>query len=276
MDQQEQAMRNVLSAHKVGNAIIPLVKAIESNKRTRDIENICLSDCVAHVVQVSTQIMLDMKESGVDIDDSNIFLDKLMNVLSRLLANEMILYGNRHLDIFVDEIKKVFVEHEHLLRGDLVGDVTQFKDLNENTETEPRETLPQAVAELIVSSITELVQPVWLFHNNLYVSGFIDLDTLSSLNSKVSKFLILLTQSIHKETGGGSSHLDASLFLMSCRLCAVSLDGFQKKLIKKSKDIEDYIENPLLYLDKIKGMFFVNYSSVSKETKNVLDSLGLN
>jgi len=274
---QEIAIRKLVSAHKVGNAIVPLLKAVEHNKRTREIEHMCISQLVKHVVEMATTIILAVR--GFDqTESSDDLLDKIINILSRVLSNEIILYNNPSLEIFVDEIIKVLVEHNELLGGDLVGEKTLFKDVNEPTSEQPENTsqvTSQAMVEVVIASVTEMFHPVWLFHNNLYVSGFISIEQLSELNTKVSSYLMMMLQSINRKVGSGDSHLDASLFLMSSKVCAASLDGFQKKLIKKTEDIEKYIQNPIIYLDRIKDMFFVNFSVMNKETKKVLDSLSL-
>ncbi|MBE8232541.1 MAG: hypothetical protein HAW67_02310, partial [Endozoicomonadaceae bacterium] len=245
--------------------LTPLIKAIQHDKRLENPMGIKLDECVSHVMESSVKIMSSgCSENASELSGSDV--EGLLYVLSQTLSNEIILYRNDRLDIFIDEFVSLYSSQNKFIKDSIIQNNKPLKELDIESNTK--------INTVLLSALMEVYQPIWFFHTNLYVSGFTDLAGLLKLNGLVSTYVTRLLVAVNHEVKG-EKYSEVSHFYNSAKLYAIDLDGLQTKVVKKKSDINEYITDPIKYLDKTKEAFFANFSSLSKETTKLIAAVEL-
>lgn len=256
----------LVNAHKVSSIIVPLSEAVEINKRTHGIKDLSLNELFSHVIETGGDIyetILDESKNGKLID-TGLVPDKLFFVLSKALRNCVILYNSASLSLIKDDIIDLFSNNIDFIQQ--YQNDTEI-ELNGKLSEQERKKLEQESFGYVTSSLSQAFMPIWLFHTNLYTSGFIKEDELVRLNRDASDYVVTVIDTIMKRLkspqGKYSDAFSPSTMFICSEMIANITHSYNCKLIKNQKHLDVYITSPDKVLSSLLPAIYSCFSAMN-------------
>jgi hypothetical protein len=269
-------INQLLNAHKVSSIVVPLIEAVDINKRTQAIKNLKLDDLLKTVITTGGEIYQEILDGDEKLLETGLVPDKLFLMLSKTLRNNVVLFNSTSLSVIKDEILNTFEAHSSFIQ----------KYQNETEKTiagdKPKSTLEalretQYAFSYVTSAIAELLMPITIFHSNLYTSGFVDEKRMTELNMQVMDYLITIMDAMVDRMSAAQGHYDEMFKINSISLCAGImsniLNDFSGKMSKNKKTLELYIVKPEQILSKLTPVFYSSFSTMMRSAEKTISNI---
>lgn len=270
----QRALQQLINTHKVTSIILPLIEAVEINRRSGTIQNLSASTLLKQVIEVGSelyQVLID--DDG--IVETGLVSDKLFVALSMSLRNSIVLYNNPSLALMKDEMLSVFKDNIEFIQRYQNKFVSERSINQEHTTETDAAKLKQDALGYILPAFSRMFMPVYLFHTNLYTSGFISEAKLAECNKEVFAYCIdvveKLVDRISKAQGKADVLFRANTLVMCSDMLAYVLRDYHRKLIKNEAVLKGYIENPIQGIERLVPSLYANFKVLNDETEKALD-----
>jgi hypothetical protein len=269
-------INQLVNAHKVSAFLVPLVEAMEINKRTSGVDNLSLPDMLKTVIETGGEVYQEILDEEALVD-TGLIPDKLFQVLAKTLRNNVVLYNSASLALIKDDMVKMFTKNIDFLQ--------KYQNLGFEKNTGGKST-PSRVDAIIerqhsmghaVSALSQMFMPVWIFHTNLYTSAFIDEDKMADLNMEVSSYLVNILDVFMKKMESSQSKYFNDFQINSLFLCAEMIANlmhdYNGKIIKNKESLNEYIESPIELISELVPAMYANFSALNKAAEGALSGL---
>ena len=247
--------------------MLPILEALSVNLRGSGIDNTKFSEAFSTITSRSSSTFHYLtKELNLPSNKQDALMYKLMSTYANVLANEIILYGNDNLNAF-DEVFKSFVIKNtdwffaDKLQNDNEGMIVPEYDLH--------------IAKVEAAMV--MLNSVWVFHNNLYVGGFIKVSQLQIMNEVGTDYLFkLLDAHIHATFDGSDKEESLKpMFWMFCsQLLGKAMVTFENRLVKSADDVQKYVNDPAPFFERLTPMLSANMVAVNGVIAKVVTNVG--
>lgn len=256
----DASMHSLVNNIKMANILTPLLEAVEINKRTEGVKDLCASDMLKEVIQTGTEIYQKLAKKHHGAESFPLLGDQIFLLLSMCMRNTTVLYNSASLKIIKDDVFKLIDENQHVLSASLSD--------NDSHDT----ALPSA--ELGVSALANLFIPAWLFHSNIFTSGLISLEQLNELNATVCTFLSKTIERVHNLSDGNMpTQIRSHLYYVCAEVASKIMVDYQIKLLKSKPVMMKYIEDPLPVMENIVPVIHSAWSVLNEVTTQSMKSL---
>tara|TARA_Y100001973_G_C5141754_1_gene303305 strand:- start:201 stop:1061 length:861 start_codon:yes stop_codon:yes gene_type:complete len=270
----QRALQQLINTHKVTSIIMPLIEAVEINRRSGTIQGLNTSSLLKQVIEVGSelyQVLID--DDG--IVETGLVSDKLFVALSMSLRNSIVLYNNPSLALMKDEMLSVFKDNiEFIQRYQNKFVAERSVNPEHTTETEAAKFKQDALG-YVLPAFSRMFMPVYLFHTNLYTSGFIDEAKLAECNKEVFAYCIdvveKLVERISKAQGKADVLFRANTLVMCADMLAYVIRDYHRKLIKNESVLKSYIDNPIQGIERLVPSLYANFKVLNDETEKALN-----
>ena len=270
----QRALQQLINTHKVTSIIMPLIEAVEINRRSGTIQGLNTSSLLKQVIEVGSelyQVLID--DDG--IVETGLVSDKLFVALSMSLRNSIVLYNNPSLALMKDEMLSVFKDNiEFIQRYQNKFVAERSVNPEHTTETEAAKFKQDALG-YVLPAFSRMFMPVYLFHTNLYTSGFIDEAKLAECNKEVFSFCFdvveKLVERISKAQGKADVLFRANTLVMCADMLAYVIRDYHRKLIKNESVLKSYIDNPTQGIERLVPSLYANFKVLNDETEKALN-----
>jgi hypothetical protein len=273
-------IQQLINTHKITSIILPLIEAVEINKRSGGIEKISAPDLLKEVIHTGTKLYEDLLDvEKTEIVETGVVLDKLFVALAKCMRNNIVLYNNPSLALARDELLEVFKENSHFLQRYQNEQEKKVNELEQGVDTiHPTSNVDKwHVYGYIITAITNVFMPIWLFHTNLYTSGYIDETGMAQYNKRVTKDVLTLidkmVERISIKQGGMDAFFKVNSFFVCCDMVSHVLKDYQSKLIKNQSSLKGYIEDPSAYIKKLLPPLYANFTVLNATAEEVINDL---
>lgn len=274
MSEVSKHINKLINSHKISLILQPLIEAVEINKRSGSVDDVDASELLKHVIEVGTELYQSILDNDGEIVDSGLIADKLFITLSKSLRNSLILYNTKSLGVIKDDILSLFANNSSFIQ--------KYQNLHEKEVNSPVDSSSfdrdyYERVDHIVSSLAKLFMPVWLFHTNLYTSGLIDHNKLTSLNVEVSNYLVAVLSKIMDRMASehGKYHEDFkvnSMFLCS-EIISSTLFDYNLKLIKNRAQLDQYIKSPTSLIKQLVPAMMSSFKVLNDTVEGAINEL---
>lgn len=268
----------LVNAHKVSGLLIPLIEAVEINRVTRGVDRLSVKDLLKHVVESGGEIFQSLLDENDRVLDTGLIPDKLFLTLSKSLRNNIVLYNNPSLSLVKDDMIDLFdsnIDFIQRYKNDAIEEVV--KNSNGKTPENEKKRSAQEALGHASGAISQMFMPVWVFHTNLYTSGFLDEESLTELNRRASNYLVKVLDTIVKRMGSSHEKCESMFKIDTLFICAEMIANiihdYNRKLIKNKKELENYIENPEKTLSRLVPAIYSNFSVLNKIAEETLSDV---
>jgi hypothetical protein len=268
----------LVNAHKIAAMLVPLIEAVEINKRTQGARPVTPSDLLKHVVEVGGELYQGLLDKNEQLVDMGLIPDKLFLTLSKSLRNSIVLYNSPSLSLMKDEIASLFDENIEFIQR---YQNSALRDVNTSSNTpaalyEQKRARQEAIG-YAAGALSQLFMPLWLFHTNLYTSGYIDEERVADLNKASSGYLVVFMNTILERMNVSQGDYAAEFRMSSIYLCSDMISNcvydFHKKLIKNKSELDAYIEDPAKTLAKIVPAVYSSFNVMNSAAEGILANM---
>jgi hypothetical protein len=272
-------IQQLVNAHKIAEILVPLIEAVEINKTTRGVSTLSLTDMFAHVIDTGGEIYRSLLDKNENIIDTGLVSDKLFLVLAKAMRNSVVLYNSASLSLVKDEIGTAFDDNIEFIQR-YQNDIIKQVGSEEKMSSRDLKRVKQESLGYVAAAVSQMVMPLWLFHTNLYTSGFINAEEMASINKSSSGYMLALLEKLQdkmKESYTQNGKGDNKDFLISsmhlnAEMIANVVHDFNGKLIKNKKSLDEYIANPIVVLAKLVPPIYANMLSLNDVAEKALFS----
>jgi hypothetical protein len=269
-------INQLVNAHKVSAFLVPLVEAMEINKRTSGVDNLSLPDMLKTVIETGGEVYQEILD-GETLVDTGLIPDKLFQVLAKTLRNNVVLYNSASLALIKDDMVKMFTKNIDFLQ--------KYQNLGseKNAGGQRAPSTIDAIRERqysmghAVSALSQMFMPVWIFHTNLYTSALIDEDRMADLNTEVSSYLVSILNVLMKKMEVSQSKYFKDFQINSLFLCAEMIANlmhdYNGKIIKNKESLNEYIESPINLISELVPAMYASFSALNKAAEGALSGL---
>lgn len=270
--QSTRYINQLVNAHKISLILVPLIEAIEINKRTAGVDDLSLDDLLKKVIDTGGDIYQDLLE-GDTLLDVGLVSDKLFLTLSKSLRNNIVLYNSPSLSLIKEEMIDMMKEHSGFIQK--YQNLAFVKDVGSEklSKLEVRQA-KQYSQSYIVGGLSQMFMPIWTFHTNLYTSNIIDEEKLTLLNMEASSYIVkamdLILDKISMSQGAYSKEFSGTSVFLCAEMIANVLHDFNGKLIKNKSSLDAYLKDPESILSKLLPALYSNFRILNKSAENIL------
>jgi len=270
----QRVLQQLINTHKVTSIIMPLIEAVEINRRSGTIQNLHTRDLLKQVIEVGSEIYQVLLDDDC-IVETGLVSDKLFVALSMSLRNSIVLYNNPSLALMKDEMLSVFKDNIEFTQR-YQNSFTSEKQLNEESITDEHAIKQkQEALGYVLPAFSRMFMPIYLFHTNLYTSGFINETKLAGCNKEVFSYCIevveKLVDRISKAQGNADALFRVNTLVMCADMFAYVLRDYHRKLIKNENVLNEYIGNPTQGIERLIPSLYGNFKVLNDETEKALD-----
>jgi hypothetical protein len=269
-------INQLVNAHKVSAFLVPLVEAMEINKRTSGVDNLSLPDMLKTVIETGGEVYQEILDEEALVD-TGLIPDKLFQVLAKTLRNNIVLYNSASLALIKDDMVKMFTKNIDFLQ--------KYQNLGFE-KVAGGQSAPSKIDAIrerqysmghAVSALSQMFMPVWIFHTNLYTSALIDEDKMADLNMEVSSYLINILDVLMKKMESSQSKYFKDFKINSLFLCsemiANLMHDYNGKIIKNKESLNEYIESPIDLISELVPAMYASFSALNKAAEGALSGL---
>ena len=273
---QTQYVNQLGNAHKVAAMLVPLLEAMEINKRTEGVENLSLDEMFAKVVATAGDVYEDLLDESDKLVSTGLIYDKLLVLLSTAMRNNVVLYNSPSLELIKDDLRDLFVKHADFLQK--YQNLASQASVNEGplSELESRQ-IRQYSMGFIAGSLSEMFMPIWTFHANLYTSGLVDEAGMARLNSIASGYMVevfdYVVGKMRKTQKGFANEFEISSMSLCAEMIANVVHDFNGKMIKNRSELKAYMEDPKSLLSRLLPVIYANFAALDKASSSALSSI---
>jgi hypothetical protein len=270
----QKVLQQLINTHKVTSIIMPLIEAVEINRRSGTIQNLHTRDLLKQVIEVGSEIYQVLLDDDC-IVETGLVSDKLFVALSMSLRNSIVLYNNPSLALMKDEMLSVFKDNIEFTQR-YQNSFSSEKQLNKESITE-EDAIKQKQEALgyVLPAFSRMFMPIYLFHTNLYTSGFINETKLAECNKEVFSYCIevveKLVDRISKAQGSADALFRVNTLVMCADMFAYVLRDYHRKLIKNENVLKEYIGTPTQGIERLVPSLYGNFKVLNDETEKALD-----
>lgn len=270
----QRALQQLINTHKVTSIVMPLIEAVEINRRSGTIQNLHTSDLLKQVIEVGSELYQVLIDDET-IVETGLVSDKLFVALSMSLRNSIVLYNNPSLALMKDEMLSVFKDNIEFIQ--------RYQNKLANERSVNKESIAdvdllkhkQEALGYVLPAFSRMFMPVYLFHTNLYTSGFVSEVKLAECNKEVFSYCVEIVEKlvdrISKSQGKADVMFRVNTLVMCADMVAYVLRDYHKKLIKNEAVLKDYIKNPVQGVEKLVPSLYGNFKVLNDETERALD-----
>jgi len=272
---QKESVMKLINAHKLSMILIPLIEAVEINKRSGNIDGLKVSDLLSHVIDVGTDIYQKLlsENNETAIVESGAVADKLYITLAKALRNSIVLYNTPSLSLMRDEVESLFQVHQNFMSKYQTETSVQ---VNKSAEREISKLTAESI-EHTTSSLTQMFMPFWLFHTNLYTSGIIGDVKLVELNQKATGYMIKVIDKLMEKMSRNHGSYNENFKISSLFICSEMTSNvvydFHGKLIKNKKMLNAYIESPESVLSRLVPAILASFGVLTSCIDDTISSM---
>jgi len=270
--QSTRYINQLVNAHKISLILVPLIEAIEINKRTAGVDDLSLDDLLKKVIDTGGDIYQELLD-GDTLLDVGLVSDKLFLTLSKSLRNNIVLYNAPSLSLIKEELTDMMKEHNGFIQK--YQNLAFINDVGNSrlSKFEERQSKQYSLS-YIVGGLSQMFMPIWTFHTNLYTSNIVDEEKMTTLNLEASDFVVksmdLILDKISSSQGSYSKDFYGSSVFLCAEMIANVLHDFHGKLIKNNSSLNAYLENPESILSKLLPALYSNFMILNKSAENIL------
>jgi hypothetical protein len=267
-DRNIKYISQLVNSHKLSAILIPLIEAVEINKRNGVIDNLHPKDLLKHVIEVGGELYQELLDDNSDIAETGLVADKLFLTLAKALRNSIVLYNSPSLSLMKDEISNMFDENINFIQSyQNTNEKLLYGESGERLSAREKSDRKQYAMGYSLSALSQMFMPIWLFHTNLYTSGLIDEEGIVELNSEVSSYMVLVLKTLMEKMktshGENSEEFEVNSLFLCAEMCSNVLYDYHGKLIKNKANLEQYILDPKVVLSKIVPALYANFATLN-------------
>jgi hypothetical protein len=277
MTNENFALQQLVNTHKVAAIIMPLIEAVEINKRSGGIKNLQVKDLLKQVIETGSEIYQALLDEENLVVDTGLVSDKLFVSLAMSLRNSVVLYSNASLALMKDEMISVFKAHSTFIQ-EYQNDFVLGKSVNGMSDPEKvSEHAKKEALNYILPALSKIYMPIYLFHTNLYTSGFVDAVKVAKLNHEtfgyITDVLSAMVRRVSSSQGENDNYFKESSLVMCSDLITHVLRDYHRKLANNEKTLRAYIASPLAELEKLVPVLYANFQLLNSESERALTSI---
>jgi hypothetical protein len=262
----------LLNTHKVVGILMPLMEAVEINRRSGGIEDLNIDDLMKHVIGTGSEIYQRLLDKVDDVVEPGLVADKLFLSLAMTLRNGIVLYNNPSLELMKDDLLGLFETNMDFIQR-YQNDAEKALNKGELTEAEKKNAKQEALG-FAVSSLSQMFMPVWIFHTNLYTSGLINEDKMAYLNREAGNVLVEMMGLILKRMEVSHGKYNDMFKISSVKTCgelfAYTLNDYHNKLVKNKTALDAYIDDPVKMISKLTPAIHASFTALNQHASTVL------
>ncbi len=272
-------VNQLINAHKISMIIVPLIEAVEINKRTQGVEALELKSLLKQVIETGGELYQGLLDESEQLVDTGLVPDKLFLTLSKSLRNSIVLYNSSSLSLVKDSIADLFEDNIEFIQRyqNESSDPVNVNGRNDAALESARRKERQESIGYVSGALSEMFMPIWLFHTNLYTSGLIDESSMVELNQKTSKYLVDIMDTMLERLKSSQGKMSKDFELNSVFLCAEMianvLHNYNGKLIKNRDSLNAYMKDPEKTLSAIVPALYANFTLLNEVAGGALSSM---
>lgn len=254
--------RLLIDVHRISMLLSPLLLAGKGSKSN---QLRCLAE---DVISAGTHVYTEVAKShggGAPLPSS--LADAIFVSLSKVMVDVSTMYGSFDISYYQDSLTDVLTQSN-----------STFSLLDKIVSEDDHAMHRHYVHSALIGNLSDAFRPVWLVHNNLYISGFIDEQELIKHNRVVMNYLVQLLAKVHeviysKHREESHHYFILNIYSMSANILGASLADFHSRYMNTSEDVNEYLSKPAEFLAPLEAIVVAN-TSVLLESVSELYSEG--
>lgn len=277
MNDENFALQQLVNTHKVAAIVMPLLEAVEINKRSGAIKGLSVSTLLTQVVEVGSEIYQALLDDDGLVLDTGLVSDKLFVTLAMSLRNSVVLYSNPSLSLMKDEFISTFKAHGDFIQQYQNEFVSEKLSNGSIYTPKEKEQAKRDALNYILPALMKVYMPIYLFHTNLYTSGFADELKVTELNLATFKFVsdlvVVLVERVSSSQGKHDIYFKEDSLFMCSEMISQILRDYHRKLSSNEKKLHEYIRAPLTCLESLVPVIYAHFQLLNTESERALKSI---
>lgn len=275
-------LQKLRGSYQIGSLLIPLIDATQRHRESTLASTFAVSPdaLLKTVFDASNKVYQRIASKDELTVDTSFVLSSLNVAFSKLMRNNVVLYGQSSLDDVVEDVYQAFDKNlstlqrwAGLFEKEISGGASTQAGL---TRVEKTRVLHDVIG-YVTTALMNVLSPFFLFHANLFLVARIDSANLQRLNRDCASYMIAMMDSMQDVLKGQQSDLHnyftAQSAVLCSELCSMHCYELHSRLLKSNDDISKYIQDPLFFLEKIAPPIMSSFSLMNDYTLKIMSDL---